>query len=61
MRPPGQWCDPEGRAPGQPPTTQTGQDRIDACLWVKLPGESYGCPAAPGAFSPEYAHGLATG
>ncbi|NEE44283.1 glycoside hydrolase family 6 protein, partial [Streptomyces sp. SID8455] len=39
----------------------TGEDRIDAYLWVKLPGESDGCSAAPGAFSPEYAHGLATG
>ncbi|GFN02513.1 hypothetical protein Smic_10690 [Streptomyces microflavus] len=59
--PPGQWCDPEGRALGQTPTTRTGEDRIDAYLWVKLPGESDGCSAAPGAFSPEYAHGLATG
>ncbi|MFW3465244.1 glycoside hydrolase family 6 protein [Streptomyces microflavus] len=59
--PPGQWCDPEGRALGQAPTTRTGEDRIDAYLWVKLPGESDGCSAAPGAFSPEYAHGLATG
>ncbi|MYR96593.1 MULTISPECIES: glycoside hydrolase family 6 protein [unclassified Streptomyces] len=59
--PAGQWCDPEGRALGQPPTTRTGEDRIDAYLWVKLPGESDGCSAAPGAFSPEYAHGLATG
>ncbi|MFJ2153830.1 glycoside hydrolase family 6 protein [Streptomyces microflavus] len=59
--PPGQWCDPEGRALGQTPTTRTGEDRIDAYLWVKLPGESDGCSAAPGAFSPSYAHGLATG
>ncbi|MGA5049257.1 glycoside hydrolase family 6 protein [Streptomyces arboris] len=58
---PGQWCDPEGRALGQPPTTRTGERLIDAYLWVKLPGESDGCTAAPGAFSPEYAHGLATG
>ncbi|MFI5726382.1 glycoside hydrolase family 6 protein [Streptomyces cyaneofuscatus] len=56
---PGQWCDPEGRALGQPPTTQTGERLIDAYL-LKLPGESDGCTAAPGAFSPEYAHGLAT-
>ncbi|XMN10253.1 glycoside hydrolase family 6 protein [Streptomyces griseobrunneus] len=59
--PPGQWCDPQGRALGQTPTTRTGEDRIDAYLWVKLPGESDGCSGAPGSFSPEYAHGLATG
>ncbi|MFJ9323034.1 glycoside hydrolase family 6 protein [Streptomyces globisporus] len=57
----GEWCDPAGRALGQPPTTRTGEDRIDAYLWVKLPGESDGCSGAAGAFSPEYAHGLATG
>ncbi|MBK3561609.1 glycoside hydrolase family 6 protein, partial [Streptomyces sp. MBT56] len=56
-----QWCDPAGRALGRTPTTRTGEARIDAYLWVKLPGESDGCSAAPGAFSPEYAHGLATG
>ncbi|MFF8965574.1 glycoside hydrolase family 6 protein [Streptomyces globisporus] len=57
----GEWCDPAGRALGQTPTTRTGEARIDAYLWVKLPGESDGCSGAPGAFSPEYAHGLATG
>ncbi|MFD4126816.1 glycoside hydrolase family 6 protein [Streptomyces globisporus] len=57
----GEWCDPAGRALGRTPTTRTGEARIDAYLWVKLPGESDGCSAAPGAFSPEYAHGLATG
>ncbi|MFF8983481.1 glycoside hydrolase family 6 protein [Streptomyces globisporus] len=59
--PAGEWCDPAGRALGRTPTTRTGEARIDAYLWVKLPGESDGCSAAPGAFSPEYAHGLATG
>ncbi|MEW2068980.1 glycoside hydrolase family 6 protein [Streptomyces sp. NPDC007346] len=57
----GQWCDPAGRALGRTPTTRTGEDRIDAYLWVKLPGESDGCSGAPGAFAPEYAYGLATG
>ncbi|MFF2225235.1 glycoside hydrolase family 6 protein [Streptomyces globisporus] len=57
----GEWCDPAGRALGRTPTTRTGEARIDAYLWVKLPGESDGCSAAPGAFSPDYAHGLATG
>ncbi|PVC87557.1 glycoside hydrolase family 6 protein, partial [Streptomyces sp. CS014] len=59
--PAGQWCDPAGRALGQTPTTQTGEARIDAYLWVKLPGESDGCSGAAGSFTPEYAYALATG
>ncbi|WP_175408671.1 glycoside hydrolase family 6 protein, partial [Streptomyces sp. TRM64462] len=55
------WCDPPGRAIGQPPTTGTGAARIHAYLWVKPPGESDGCRGAPGAFTPDYAHELATG
>ncbi|MEV6395480.1 glycoside hydrolase family 6 protein [Streptomyces sp. NPDC051907] len=55
----GQWCDPAGRALGQPPTTSTQQARIDAYLWVKLPGESDGCKGAPGTFTPSYAYELA--
>ncbi|ALU92764.1 endoglucanase [Streptomyces globisporus C-1027] len=57
----GEWCDPAGRALGQTPTTQTGEARIDAYLWVKLPGESDGCSGAAGSFTPEYAYALATG
>ncbi|MFD8660591.1 glycoside hydrolase family 6 protein [Streptomyces globisporus] len=57
----GEWCDPAGRALGRTPTTRTGEARIDAYLWVKLPGESDGCSAAPGSFTPEYAYALATG
>ncbi|MEU5457151.1 glycoside hydrolase family 6 protein [Streptomyces globisporus] len=57
----GEWCDPAGRALGRTPTTRTGEARIDAYLWVKLPGESDGCSAAPGSFTPEYAYSLATG
>ncbi|MGW6590377.1 glycoside hydrolase family 6 protein [Streptomyces globisporus] len=57
----GQWCDPAGRALGRTPTTRTGEARIDAYLWVKLPGESDGCSAAAGSFTPEYAYSLATG
>ncbi|MER6603453.1 glycoside hydrolase family 6 protein [Streptomyces parvus] len=59
--PAGQWCDPAGRALGQAPTTRTGEARIDAYLWVKLPGESDGCSGAAGSFTPEYAYALATG
>lgn len=55
------WCDPPGRALGRAPTTRTGEPRIDAYLWVKSPGESDGCSAEAGAFSPEYAYALATG
>ncbi|MFJ6699756.1 glycoside hydrolase family 6 protein [Streptomyces sp. NPDC091272] len=57
----GEWCDPEGRALGRPPTTRTGESRIDAYLWVKLPGESDGCKGAAGSFTPDYAMDLATG
>ncbi|MDT0415732.1 glycoside hydrolase family 6 protein [Streptomyces sp. DSM 41982] len=59
--PGGAWCDPAGRALGTPPTLRTGQARIDAYLWVKLPGESDGCTAAPGTFSPEAAYALVRG
>ncbi|MEW2398356.1 glycoside hydrolase family 6 protein [Streptomyces sp. NPDC046862] len=55
----GQWCDPAGRKVGQPPTLGTGEARIDAYLWVKLPGESDGCKGAAGTFSPGYAYDLA--
>ncbi|WP_329114290.1 glycoside hydrolase family 6 protein [Streptomyces sp. NBC_01465] len=55
------WCDPDGRAIGQAPTTHTGQARIDAYLWVKLPGESDGCKGTAGTFVPEYAYELAGG
>jgi endoglucanase len=59
------WCNPPGRALGDPPTTRTGQPRVDAYLWVKRPGESDGscgdgAPAA-GAWWPEYALSLARG
>ncbi|MFD2686245.1 glycoside hydrolase family 6 protein [Streptomyces phyllanthi] len=55
----GEWCDPAGRRLGQPPTLSTGEARIDAYLWVKLPGESDGCRGAAGTFSPGYAYDLA--
>ncbi|MGP4044317.1 glycoside hydrolase family 6 protein [Streptomyces sp. 2A115] len=57
--PPGVWCDPDGRKLGQAPTLRTGEARIDAYLWVKLPGESDGCKGAPGTFAPDYAYDLA--
>ncbi|MEU1494633.1 glycoside hydrolase family 6 protein [Streptomyces sp. NPDC005776] len=57
----GEWCDPAGRALGRTPTTDTGESRVDAYLWVKLPGESDGCKGAAGSFTPDYAYQLATG
>lgn len=55
----GEWCDPAGRKLGRAPTTNTGEARIDAYLWVKLPGESDGCKGAPGTFTASYAYDLA--
>jgi endoglucanase len=57
-----QWCNPEGRALGRRPTTNTGNALVDAYLWIKTPGESDGaCNGNPasGTWMPEYALGLA--
>lgn len=56
------WCNPPGRQIGQAPTLSTGEDRVDAYLWIKRPGESDGScrdgePAA-GQWMPDYALGL---
>ncbi|MFC4561719.1 glycoside hydrolase family 6 protein [Nocardiopsis mangrovi] len=56
----GEWCDPAGRAVGEPPTGATGDPLVDAYLWVKPPGEVDGCAGPAGSFSPDYAYGLAT-
>ncbi len=56
------WCNPPGRALGWPPTTDTGDPRVDAYLWVKPPGESDGpCRGGPpaGHWWPDYASRLA--
>lgn len=56
------WCNPPGRALGEPPTTHTGDGLVDAYVWAKRPGESDGpCRGGPqaGAWWPEYALGLA--
>ncbi|GAA4461508.1 hypothetical protein GCM10023170_064690 [Phytohabitans houttuyneae] len=55
-----EWCDPKGRAIGTPTTTATGDAKIAAFLWVKLPGESDGCIGGAGRFVPERAYELAT-
>ncbi len=56
------WCNPPGRALGEPPGTSTGVTPIDAFLWVKRPGESDGtCREGPpaGTWWSDYAAGLA--
>lgn len=60
--PDNQWCNPQGRALGRPPTTDTGYNLIDAYLWVRGPAGSDGyCNGGPaaGSFWPEYGIGLA--
>jgi len=56
------WCNPDGRALGDRPTTATGRSLADAYLWIKVAGESDGScngnPAA-GTWMAEYALGLA--
>lgn len=54
------WCDPSGRALGEPPTANTGNPLVDAYLWVKDPGQADGCAAPAGAFDPELAYALVT-
>jgi len=36
------WCNPPGRGLGERPTTSTGNELVDAKLWIKVPGESDG-------------------
>ena len=44
------WCNPDGRALGTPPTTNTGDPLCDAFFWLKPPGESDGtCNQGPAA------------
>jgi endoglucanase len=44
------WCNPDGRALGSPPTTDTKEPLCDAFLWIKKPGESDGtCNGGPKA------------
>ncbi|MEE1928152.1 glycoside hydrolase family 6 protein [Streptomyces sp. TRM 70351] len=58
------WCNPPGRALGEEPTADTGEELVDAYLWVKRPGESDGtCKGGPpaGDWYHEYALELAGG
>jgi endoglucanase len=44
------WCNPDGRALGEAPTTRTASPLVDAYVWVKIPGESDGtCNGGPRA------------
>tara|TARA_R110002153_G_scaffold7259_2_gene32641 strand:- start:5358 stop:6221 length:864 start_codon:yes stop_codon:yes gene_type:complete len=55
------WCNPPDRALGIPPTCDTADEKCDAFLWIKIPGESDGkCNGGPraGRFWPEYAEEL---
>jgi endoglucanase len=57
------WCNPDGRALGTPPTSATAGPHADAYLWIKRVGESDGScdrgePAA-GTFVVQYAIDLA--
>lgn len=56
------WCNPPGRGLGTPPTDRTGDELLDAVLWIKRPGDSDGpCRGGPaaGQWWPDYALGLA--
>lgn len=45
-----QWCNPSGRKLGNRPTTNTGNQLVDAFLWIKGPGGSDGyCNGGPSA------------
>ncbi|WP_210508182.1 glycoside hydrolase family 6 protein [Naasia sp. SYSU D00057] len=39
---PEDWCNPPARGLGAAPTTDTGNELVDAYLWIKVPGESDG-------------------
>jgi endoglucanase len=52
----GSWCNPPNAGLGLRPTADTGVPRVDAFLWVKIPGESDGsCDIAGGARAWDYA------
>lgn len=58
----GEWCNPDGRALGDPPEVVTDVPGLDGLLWIKRPGESDGtCNGGPpaGTWWPEYALELA--
>jgi endoglucanase len=51
----GSWCNPPGSGAGKRPTTSTGEELVDAYLWIKTVGESDGqCNAAGGVRAWDY-------
>lgn len=60
----GEWCNPAGRAIGDPPTGVSDGSALDATLWIKNPGESDGvCNGGPpaGQWWPQAALSLVRG
>lgn len=56
-----EWCNPSGRALGVSPQLISGEQFLDAYLWIKFPGESDGqCNGGPsaGMWWPAYATDL---
>lgn len=59
--PDNEWCNPSGRAVGPLPTTSVSHTKVDAYIWIKVPGESDGtCNGGPtaGVWWPDYALAL---
>ena len=56
-----QWCDPAGRKLGVTPRMNAAGSAPEMALWIKSPGESDGCAAAAGTFSPELAYKMIYG
>lgn len=60
--PDGDWCNPMAARIGSQPSLNTRLDRVDALLWIKLPGDSDGecSPGAPaaGVWWPDFAEAL---
>src|SRR5699024_1645658 len=54
-----EWCDPPGRALGEPAGDDTASPYVDAYLWVKLPGEADGWAAEAGCAVPDLAYEMA--
>ena len=54
-----EWCDPPGRALGEPTGDDTASPYVDAYLGGKLPGEADGWAAEAGSFVPDLAYEMA--
>jgi endoglucanase len=56
-----QWCDPAGRKLGLTPRVNAAGSAPEMALWIKAPGESDGCAAPAGTFSPDLAYKMIYG